>query len=75
MPDEIVLPSIMTVLNVEFERALYYPDKRYDSDNDCRLPGPFMRPVCIYLVLTTEASFNPADYKGAQCLTSPFTAM
>ena len=31
-----------------------------------------MRPVHIYSVLTTEASFNPADYKETQCPSSPF---
>ena len=73
IPDEIVLASNMTALDLEFERALHYHNKGYDSDNDYGLPGPVMRPVCIYLASTTEASFNPADYKGTQFLTSPFT--
>ena len=42
-------------MDLEFERALYYHDKGYDSDNDYDLPGPFMRPVPIYLVSMTEA--------------------
>ena len=37
------------------------------------LPTQVMRPVHVYLVLTTEASFNPTNYKGAQCPISPFT--
>ena len=73
MPDEIVLANIMTALDLEFERALHYHDEGYDSDNDYGLPGPFMRPVCIYLVSTTEASLNPTDYRGTQCPTSPST--
>ena len=73
MPDEIVLASIMTVLDLEFERALHYHNEGYGSDSDYGLPGPVMRPVCIYLVSTTEASFNHTDYKGAQFPTFPFT--
>ena len=73
MPDEIILVRIMTALDLEFKRALNYHDKEYDSDIDYGLPGPVMRPVCIYLVSTTEASFNPADYKAAQGPISPFT--
>ena len=66
MVDEAVLARIMTVFDIEFERALLYHDEEYDSDNDYGLPGHFMRPVYIYLVSTTEASFNPTGYKGAQ---------
>ena len=73
MPDEIVLARIMTALDLEFERALHYHDEGYDSDNDYGLPGPVMWPVCIYLVSTNDASFNPTDYMEAQCPTSPFT--
>ena len=32
-----------------------------------------MRPVCVYLVFTTEASFDPAEFPIAQWPTSPFT--
>ena len=32
-----------------------------------------MRPMHIYLVSTTEASFNPTVCKGVQCPISPFT--
>ena len=70
MSDEIVFSSIMTVLDLEFKRELQYHDKGHDSDNDYGLPGHNMKPVCIHLVSTTEASFNPVDYKGVQCLTS-----
>ena len=66
MPDEIVLARIMTALDLKFERAIHYLDEGYDSDNDSDLPGPFMRPVCAYLVSMTEASLNHMDYKGAQ---------
>ena len=73
MPDEIVLASINTALDLEFERVLHCHNKGYDSDNDYALPGPVMRPVHICLVSTTKASLNPTQYKGAQCSTSHFT--
>ena len=65
MPD-IVSARIMTALDLEFEKAMHYHDKGYESDSDCQLPAMDMRPVHVYSVLTTKASFNPADYKGAQ---------
>ena len=73
MPDEIILASIMTALDLEFERALHYHDEGYESDNYYRLPTQVMRPICVYSVSTTEASFNPTNYKGTQCPISPFT--
>ena len=73
MPNEIVLASIMIALDLEFERVLHYYNKGYDSANDNGLPGQFMRPVHIYLVSITEASFNSAHYKGTQCPASPLT--
>ena len=73
MPDEIVLARIMTVLDLEFERALHYHDEGYESDNEYGLPTQVIRPVCVYSVSTTEASFNPTDCKGAQCPITPFT--
>ena len=73
IPDEIILISIMAALDVEFKWALHYHDEEYETDNDYGLPDPVMRPVHIYLVSTTEASFNPVDYKGAQCPISSFT--
>ena len=74
MPHEIVLAKIMTALDLEFERAMHYHVKGFDFDNEYGLQGPFMRPVCIYLVSTTEASLNPMDYRGTQGPTSPSTA-
>ena len=47
MPDEIVLARMMTPLDLEFEKVLYYHDKGYESDNDYRLPAQVMMPVCI----------------------------
>ena len=75
MHDETILARIMTTLDLEFKRVLDNHDERYDSDNDYGLPGPVMRHMQIYLVSTTEASFNPTDYKGAQFPTFPFTPM
>ena len=54
----------MTAYDLEFERALHYHNDGYNRDNDYDLPGPFMRPVHVYLVSMTEASLNPMDYKG-----------
>ena len=73
MPDEIVLARIMTTLDLEFKRALHYHDEGYESDNDYGPPTQVMKHVLVYSVSTTEASFNPTDYKGAQCPISPFT--
>ena len=75
MPDEITLARIMTALDLEFERALHYHEEGYESDNDYELPSQVMRPLHVYSVSTTEASFNPADYKVAHCPISPFTPM
>ena len=72
MSDEIVLARIMTALGLEFEKVLHYHDEAYESDNDYGQPVQVMRHVHIYSISTTEASFNPANYKGAQCLISPF---
>ena len=72
MPDEIVLARMMTALDLEYEKALHYHDEGYESDNDYGLPAQVMRPACVYSVSTIKASFNPADYKGAQCVISPF---
>ena len=65
MPDEIILARMMTTLDLEFERALHYHDEGYESDNDCG-------PICVYAVFT-KASFDPADFRTAQCLMSPST--
>ena len=74
MPNEIVLPRIMTALDFEFEKALHYHDEGYESDNGYGLPAQVMGPVCIYSVSTTEASSNPGNYKGAKCLIFPIMA-
>ena len=72
MPDEIVLARIMTALDSEFEKVQHYHDEGYESDSDYGLPAQGMRPVHVSSVSTTEASFNPIDYRGAQCHVSPF---
>ena len=58
MSDEIILARMMTVLDIEFEKAMHYHDEGYESNNDNGLPLQFMRPAHIYLVFTTEASYN-----------------
>ena len=65
MPDEIVLARMLTPLDLEFEMAIHYHDKGHKNDNDYGLSAQVMRPVCIYSVSTTEASFNLADSKEA----------
>ena len=73
MPDEIVLARMMTTLDLESEKAMDYYDEGYKSDNEYGLLAQVMRPVHIYSVSTTEASFNQADYREAQHTISPFT--
>ena len=36
--DEIILGRMMTALDLEFEKAVHYHDKGYDSDSEYRLP-------------------------------------
>ena len=48
MPDEIILARMMTALDLKFERALYYHDQGYDSNNNYWLPSHITRPVHIY---------------------------
>ena len=72
MPDETVLARIMTALDLALKNALHYHEEGYESDNDYGLPAQVMRPALVCSVLTTEASFNLANYKGAQCPISPF---
>ena len=74
IPDEIVLAWMMTALYLEFEKGLYYHDKEYESDNSFGLPAQLMRTMHISSVLTTEASFNPVDYREVQCLIYPYTS-
>ena len=73
MPDVIILARMMTVLDLEFERALHYHDEGYESDNDYGLPSQITRPICVYPVFITEACFDPADFTTVQCPISPFT--
>ena len=58
MPDEIILARMMTALVLEFEKAMHYHDEGYESDNDYVLPPKVMRPIHIYSVFTTKASFD-----------------
>ena len=70
--DENVLAMMMTTPDLESEKAMLYQNEGYESDNDYGLPPHVMRPAWSYSVSTTEASFNPADYKEAQHTISPF---
>ena len=73
MLDKIILARMMMFLDLEFERALHYRDEGYESDNDYGLLPQITRPICVYSVFTTNASFNPADFTTAQHLISTFT--
>ena len=73
MPNEIVLVRMMTALDLEFEKAMYYHNEGYESDNDYGLPSWVMMPIHVYLVFTTEASFDPAKFTTTQQPISPFT--
>ena len=73
MPDEIILARMMTTLDLEFERVLHYHDEGYESNNDYGLSSQIARPICIYSVFTTEASFDPGEFTTGQCPILPFT--
>ena len=70
---KIILARIMTTLDLEFEIAFHNHEKGYKSNNDYGLPPQITRPIHIYSVFTTEASFNPADFTIAQHPISLFT--
>ena len=72
MPDEIILVRMLTVLDLEFEKAMHYHDEGYEGDNDCGLTTQVMMPFCVCSVFTTEASFDPAKFTIAQHPISPF---
>ena len=65
VPDEIISARMMTTLDLEFKRALQYHHEGYKSDNDYGLPPWIARPVWVYSVFTTEASFDTADFTTA----------
>ena len=73
MPDEIILARMMTPLDLEFEKPMYYHDEGYESDNDYGLPPQVMRPVNMHSGFTTNAFFQPSEYKVMQHTISPFT--
>ena len=56
---------------LQFEKSMHYHDKGYESVNDYGLPPQVMRSGHIYLVFTTEASFNLAEYNETQHTISP----
>ena len=72
MPDEIVLARIMTALVIELKKAMLCHNEGYENDNDYGLPPQVMRPVHIYSVFTTDASFNAVEYKETQQIIYPF---
>ena len=72
MQDEIILARMVTAPDLEIEKAMHYHDEAYESDNAYGLPPQVVRPVHICTVFTTEASFDPTEYKVAQNTISPF---
>ena len=73
MPDEITLVRLLTALDLELEKAMHYHDEGHDRDNNYGLPGQVMRPIHIYSVFTTEASFDLNEFTTTQCQILPFT--
>ena len=71
IPNEIILMRMMTALDLEFEKVMHYHSEGYESDNDYGLPPQVIRPICVYSVFTTEASFDPAEFTTTQCPISP----
>ena len=72
MPDEIVFTRLMTALDLGFKKDMHYHNEGYESNNNYEPPPQVMRLVHIYSVFTTEAYFNPADYKKTQHTISLF---
>ena len=72
MLDEIILARMMTSLDSEFEKAMHYHNEGYESDNNHGLPPQVIRPVHVYSVFTTGASFILAECKETQPTISPF---
>ena len=61
-----VLARMMTAMDLEFEKSMHYHDEEYECDNNYEPQLQVMIPVHIYLVFTTEASFNLGEYKETQ---------
>ena len=72
MPYEIILARMVTALDLEFEKAVHHHNEGYETDN-FGLPTQVMRPVHIYSVFKTEASFDLAEFTITQHPISPFT--
>ena len=73
MPEEIILVRMMTALDLVSEKAMYYHNEGYESNNNHEVPPQVTRPIHIYSVSTTEASFDLAEFMTTQCPISPFT--
>ena len=71
MLDEIVLARMMTAIDLEFKKAMHYHDEGYESDNNYGLPSQVMRPVHIYLVYMTKASFIQLNTRKHSTLSPP----
>ena len=71
MLDEIILARMMTALDLKFEKAVHYHNERYESNNNYEFVPQVTRPVCIYAVFTTEASFDTAEFTIAQPQSHP----
>ena len=73
IPDEIILVRMMTASDLQIMKAIHYHNEGYDSDNDYGLLPCVMRPIDIYLVFTTRASFDLAEFITTQHLIPPLT--
>ena len=50
IPDESILARMMTVLDLEFEKAMYHHNEEYKSNHGYGLPLHIMRPISVYSV-------------------------
>ena len=73
MPDEVILVRMMVALDLGFEKAMYYHDEGHENDNGYGSPHQITRPIHIFSVFTTEASFDLAEFTTTQQQISPFT--
>ena len=73
MPDEIMLVRMMATIDLEFKKTMHYHNEGYGNENNYGLPSQITRPVCIYSVFTTKASFDLAEFITTQIPNLAFT--
>ena len=66
--------NVQTLIEIEFEQALYLCNERYETSDDHGPLQLLIKFTCIYSVPSVaEASFDPTDYQKPMIPTSPLT--